>query len=194
MIAAPVVTVYAVLNAVAVHFRVPEREILLHRRDQHVAWPRHVTVGLASRLTTYSLPRIGRALGGRDHTTILHSRRRFDQRIACDPAAAREVDTIQDAILSTADGDGEKAELAFVMTEIEQRTAELAQLDSVIALAERRLASLHNSFEMLSAARAVGRARFDVIVNEFTAGQGAARRELDQSLDRLMRLTGGGHV
>lgn len=190
----PEITVKLVTEVVSDYFGLTPREIVSFRRGQEVTWPRHVTVGLLARLTSYSMPRIARALGGRDHTTILNSRRRFEERIGTDPDAARQVDEIAKAVVEHAGVAATDAALAFTESELEQRTHELAQLDNAVEVAERRFASIRRSFEIIAAARAVARARTAVIVAEHTPGQGAARRELDRRLDELMRIAEGGHV
>lgn len=49
---------------------------------------RHMAIWLTRRLTTHSLPAIGRHFGGRDHTTIMHACRRWEARMEADTAAA----------------------------------------------------------------------------------------------------------
>ena len=56
-----------------------------------VAWPRQVAMYLARELTDQTLPAIGRAFGGRNHTTVLHACRRTAERIADDPDAYETV-------------------------------------------------------------------------------------------------------
>lgn len=60
------------------YFGVSVSEVVSARRTKHIINPRHVAVYLCKELTPYSLPAIGRAFGGRDHTTILHSLRRIN--------------------------------------------------------------------------------------------------------------------
>jgi chromosomal replication initiator protein len=52
-----------------------------------VAWPRQVAMYLARELTDQTLPAIGRAFGGRNHTTVMHACRRTAERMANDPDA-----------------------------------------------------------------------------------------------------------
>ena len=61
-----------VLRAVALTFGVPEAALLEKRRDKEVVLPRHVAMLLMRELTGSSLSEIGAALGGRDHTTVMH--------------------------------------------------------------------------------------------------------------------------
>jgi chromosomal replication initiator protein len=50
---------------------------LSERRSRSVARPRQIAMALAKELTQHSLPEIGDAFGGRDHTTVLHACRRI---------------------------------------------------------------------------------------------------------------------
>ena len=56
-------------------------------RSARVAWARQVAMYLARELTDETLPEIGRAFGGRNHTTVLHACRRASERIAADAEA-----------------------------------------------------------------------------------------------------------
>merc|ERR1712173_37660 len=54
-------------------------DILSKRRSRSVARPRQVAMALAKELTNHSLPELGNAFGGRDHTTVLHACRKIEQ-------------------------------------------------------------------------------------------------------------------
>jgi chromosomal replication initiator protein len=60
-------------------------------RAAPVTWPRQVAMYLARELTDQTLPAIGRAFGGRNHSTVLHACRRTAERIAEDPEAYEAV-------------------------------------------------------------------------------------------------------
>ena len=62
-------------------------ELLSTSRAAPVAWPRQVAMYLARVLTDQTLPAIGRAFGGRNHTTVIHACRRTAKRIAADREA-----------------------------------------------------------------------------------------------------------
>ena len=62
-------------------------ELLSTSRAAPVAWPRQVAMYLARELTDQTLPAIGRAFGGRNHTTVMHACRRTAERMATDPEA-----------------------------------------------------------------------------------------------------------
>jgi chromosomal replication initiator protein len=59
-------------------------QLLSPSRAAPVAWPRQVAMYLSRELTDQTLPAIGRAFGGRNHTTVLHACRRTAERIATD--------------------------------------------------------------------------------------------------------------
>jgi chromosomal replication initiator protein len=65
--------------------------LLSTSRAAPVAWPRQVAMYLARELTDQTLPAIGRAFGGRNHTTVLHACRRTAERIAADREAYEAV-------------------------------------------------------------------------------------------------------
>jgi chromosomal replication initiator protein len=65
-------------------FGVSMDQLLSTSRAAPVAWPRQVAMYLARELTDQTLPAIGRAFGGRNHTTVMHACRRTAERIATD--------------------------------------------------------------------------------------------------------------
>lgn len=69
--------IHEIKRAVCLEFKVSHTELVAHRRDHGIIWPRHIAVALAKHLTGESLPLIGREFGGRDHTTILHTVRKM---------------------------------------------------------------------------------------------------------------------
>ena len=72
-------------------FGVSMDALLSSSRAAPVAWPRQVAMYLARELTDQTLPAIGKAFGGRNHTTVLHACRRTAQRMADDPDAFETV-------------------------------------------------------------------------------------------------------
>jgi chromosomal replication initiator protein len=67
-----------------------------------VAWPRQVAMYLARELTDQTLPAIGRAFGGRNHTTVIHACRRTAERIAGDPEAYEAVRRLTETLRTSA--------------------------------------------------------------------------------------------
>ena len=68
-------------------FGVTMDELLSTSRAAPITWPRQVAMYLARELTDQTLPAIGRAFGGRNHTTVMHACRRTAERMASDPEA-----------------------------------------------------------------------------------------------------------
>jgi chromosomal replication initiator protein len=66
-------------------------ELLSPSRAARVVWPRQVAMYLSRELTDRTLPAIGDAFGGRDHSTVLHAVKRTGRRIATDPDAYESV-------------------------------------------------------------------------------------------------------
>jgi chromosomal replication initiator protein len=71
------VTVENIQKTVAEYFKIRVADLLSKRRSRSIARPRQMAMALAKELTTHSLPEIGDAFGGRDHTTVLHACRRI---------------------------------------------------------------------------------------------------------------------
>ena len=67
------VTIENIQKTVAEYFKLRVADLLSKRRSRSIARPRQVAMALARELTNHSLPEIGDAFGGRDHTTVLHA-------------------------------------------------------------------------------------------------------------------------
>jgi chromosomal replication initiator protein len=70
------VTVENIQKTVGEYFKIRVADLLSKRRSRSIARPRQIAMALAKELTSHSLPEIGDAFGGRDHTTVLHACRR----------------------------------------------------------------------------------------------------------------------
>lgn len=64
---------------VAEYYKIKVADLMSKRRNRSVARPRQVAMALAKELTRHSLPEIGDAFGGRDHTTVLHACRKIKE-------------------------------------------------------------------------------------------------------------------
>ena len=69
----PEPTIAEIKLAVAERFGLTVRDLESDRRARYVARPRQLAMFLARTMTHHSLPVIGRAFGGRDHTTVMHA-------------------------------------------------------------------------------------------------------------------------
>ncbi len=70
------VTVENIQKTVAEYYKIRVHDLLSARRSRSITRPRQVAMALAKELTNHSLPEIGDAFGGRDHTTVLHACRK----------------------------------------------------------------------------------------------------------------------
>jgi len=71
------VTIENIQKTVAEHFKIRIADLLSKSRRRSITRPRQMAMSLAKELTTHSLPEIGDAFGGRDHTTVLHACRKI---------------------------------------------------------------------------------------------------------------------
>ena len=69
-------------------------------RRQRLVEARHVAMFLCRGLTDLSLPRIGKLIGGRDHTTVMHGIKKTKQRMSSDPDLARQVSKLSETLCS----------------------------------------------------------------------------------------------
>lgn len=73
------ITIDEIQRAVSAHYDLKPVDLVSARRAVVVARPRQIAMYLAKRLTTRSLPEIGRKFGGRDHSTVIHAVRRIEE-------------------------------------------------------------------------------------------------------------------
>ena len=76
---ARLVTLENIQKTVADYYKVRVADLLSQRRNRSIARPRQVAMTLAKELTQHSLPEIGDAFGGRDHTTVMHACKRIKE-------------------------------------------------------------------------------------------------------------------
>ena len=71
------VTIENIQKTVAQYYKIRLGDLISKRRTRSIARPRQVAMALSKELTNHSLPEIGDAFGGRDHTTVLHACRKI---------------------------------------------------------------------------------------------------------------------
>lgn len=79
---AKLITPENIQRTVAEYYKIKVSDLLSGRRNRSLARPRQIAMALAKELTNYSLPEIGEAFGGRDHTTVLHACKKIKQLLA----------------------------------------------------------------------------------------------------------------
>ncbi len=85
------VTIEEIQKRVAAHYAIKLSDMSSARRMRNVALPRQVAMYLAKKLTTYSLPEIGKNFGDRDHTTVLHAVRKIKELMQDDSNIAEDI-------------------------------------------------------------------------------------------------------
>jgi hypothetical protein len=94
----PSPTIRAIVETVAAYYRVTFTDIMSDRRTFDIIKPRHVAMYLCCELTHRSLPAIGRAFRGRDHTTICHAREKMGRLAQTDADLAADLKMLRYAI------------------------------------------------------------------------------------------------
>ena len=84
-------TIDDIQKRVVQHFNIKMSDMHSARRSRVIARPRQIAMYLAKKLTSRSLPEIGRKFGGRDHTTVIHAVNRIEELCEKDPSVAEDV-------------------------------------------------------------------------------------------------------
>ena len=78
------ITIENIQRTVSEYYKLRVADLLGRRRTRMIARPRQLAMALSKELTEHSLPEIGDAFGGRDHTTVLHACRKIDELVETD--------------------------------------------------------------------------------------------------------------
>ncbi len=92
------ITPQLILNVVSEHFGINPLDIIGQKRSKELAFPRQIVMYLCGNMTTESLQNIGKALGGRDHTTILHGQKKIASQIDSDESLSNTIDILKKKI------------------------------------------------------------------------------------------------
>lgn len=98
VISRTMLTASAVLEGVCRYYHVEVERIQSKQRDREIVWPRQVAMYLLREETDASLLQIGTALGGRDHTTIMHGCEKVRSEMAHDERIRREIADVLDSL------------------------------------------------------------------------------------------------
>ena len=94
-----VITVDKIQNVVSSYFNIPLSEMLSQRRSRPLARPRQIAMFLAKKMTTRSLPEIGRRFANRDHTTVIHAVKTITRLSEHDDEMKRNINQIKSLLL-----------------------------------------------------------------------------------------------
>ncbi len=84
------VTIENIQKTVAEYFQIRTSDLTSSKRSRSIARPRQIAMTLAKELTNHSLPEIGNAFGGRDHTTVIHANRKVKELRESDPRISED--------------------------------------------------------------------------------------------------------
>ena len=96
---AKIITVDKIQNTVANFFNIPLAEMLSQRRSRPLARPRQMAMYLAKKMTTRSLPEIGRRFANRDHTTVIHAVKTITRLSEKDDEMKKNIDQLRSLLL-----------------------------------------------------------------------------------------------
>jgi len=88
------INVDTIQKIVADFFKISLTDLKTTRRHKNIVLPRQVAMYLSRQLTNLSLPEIGSAFGGKDHTTVLHSWKKINQSLANDSGLKNTIDRL----------------------------------------------------------------------------------------------------
>ena len=94
-----VITVDKIQNVVSHYFNIPLSEMLSQRRSRPLARPRQIAMFLAKKMTTRSLPEIGRRFANRDHTTVIHAVKTITRLSEQDDEMKKNINQIKSLLL-----------------------------------------------------------------------------------------------
>jgi chromosomal replication initiator protein len=94
------ITINNIQKTVAEYYKIRVADLHSKSRARQVARPRQMAMTLSKELTNHSLPEIGDAFGGRDHTTVLHAKRKIEELLAADTRTKEDYNNLM-RILTT---------------------------------------------------------------------------------------------
>ena len=94
-----IITVDKIQNIVANFFNIPLVEMLSQRRSRPLARPRQIAMYLAKKMTTRSLPEIGRRFANRDHTTVIHAVKTITRLSEKDDEMKKNIEKLRNLLL-----------------------------------------------------------------------------------------------
>ena len=96
---AKIITVDKIQNTVSNYFNIPLNDMLSQRRSRPLARPRQIAMYLAKKMTSRSLPEIGRRFANRDHTTVIHAVKTITRLSEQDDEMKKNINQIKSLLL-----------------------------------------------------------------------------------------------
>ncbi|MBO4871983.1 MAG: chromosomal replication initiator protein DnaA [Lachnospiraceae bacterium] len=92
------ITLPYILEVVSDHFGIRTSDIIGKKKDAEIVFPRQIVMYLAKELTQTPLKNIGQFLGGRDHTTVLHGKRKIEEQLQTDESLRNVMEVLRKKI------------------------------------------------------------------------------------------------
>ena len=92
------ITLPYILEVVSDHFGIKTSDIIGKKKDAEIVFPRQIVMYLAKELTQTPLKNIGQFLGGRDHTTVLHGKRKIEEQLQTDESLRSVMEVLRKKI------------------------------------------------------------------------------------------------
>jgi chromosomal replication initiator protein len=95
-----IISIEMIQKTVSEFFNLNIMDLKTSRRSQHIVMPRQIAMYLTRKLTRHSLPEIGNAFGGKDHTTVMHSCKKIEQEMHTNAELRKIVDQLTTSLLA----------------------------------------------------------------------------------------------
>lgn len=92
------ITLEGIMDVVAKHYNIKISDMTSRRRTKNITFPRQVAMYLVRNMTDRSLPEIGEAFGGRDHTTVIHAVEKIERELKLNPSLQNIVSELENII------------------------------------------------------------------------------------------------
>ena len=93
-----VITIQQIQKAVAQTYKLTNEELISKNNARQVSYPRQVAMYLCKHLTKHSYPEIGRAFGGKHHTTVMHSVEKIEAQVTTDETLQRLITELSESL------------------------------------------------------------------------------------------------
>ena len=89
------ITITSIQKNVADFYNITQSDIIGKKRVKQIVVPRQIAMYLSRELTDYSLPKIGKEFGGKDHTTVLHAIDKIEEELRTDNELQEQLNTLK---------------------------------------------------------------------------------------------------
>ena len=94
------ISIESIQKKVSSYYNLSLSDMSSSRRSINIARPRQIAMFLCKELTSYSYPEIGRAFGGKDHTTVIHAVKKIESMLEIDPKLKKQIFELKETIFT----------------------------------------------------------------------------------------------